>query len=267
MNLNSLNNFLNKNPKILSTYVNVSMTVVNAVLKPLNSVMKHALVIQGIDPAVQPGEKQRKALKEALDKEVSVVHAKDFDDDFDFSWVQKALGTVNKVKNLKLTPSNYKKLTDLSNVDDVKPPYDLHEVSIFPTEDEKVEAINKAESRPVTILEGRANLTEEEVFEETSDLFSKVVGISSPVFKAALNRLKDLAEELENVNSEEEKMIKQSELDEAGQELMAIKKQDASEKFQKAVEEVKKYNSYPNKIKPIRKYKKGSFQRVDKKKE
>jgi hypothetical protein len=114
--MNVLNNFLKNNPAVLTKYVALGTAVVDATLAPLSRLMRHLLLIQGADPNAQPGEKYRKALAKAVD---AVEDKKDFDTDYDFSWIKKSLDTAREnLKNLKISKDTYRRLTDLSNLAD-----------------------------------------------------------------------------------------------------------------------------------------------------
>lgn len=109
--------FLNENPDLLQKYVSVGVNVVGLTLVPLNSFMKHLLVIQKIDPETVPGEKARKALQEAMNHSFDSDHAKEYDDDFDTRWVTKKFEEARKSLNmLSLTKEKFKELTDLNKL-------------------------------------------------------------------------------------------------------------------------------------------------------
>lgn len=118
--MNTLVTFLKKNPAVMNKYVNLSITLVDRAVKPLNKLMSHLLEIQGIDPRTQPGDSARKALIEAMDK-IPDPHA--FDTDFDFSRFRN--GKFEKVKNelkeLNLSKEEFYKMTDLTNLSDTPP--------------------------------------------------------------------------------------------------------------------------------------------------
>jgi hypothetical protein len=112
-----LKSFLSDNPDLLKKYVDSGVTVVGVALAPLNVFMRHLLTVQGLDPDSIPGEKERLALHEALTNFFSKNHEKDFDEDYDMSWVRKkfeeARGHLGK---LNLTEDKFKELTDLSRI-------------------------------------------------------------------------------------------------------------------------------------------------------
>lgn len=265
MNLKALNTYLTKNPKLLSNYIKVSMTVIGAVLKPIDKVMKHALVVQGIDPNTMPGDRQRKALQAALDNDLNKLHEKDFDDDYDFSWARKCLGVTNsKLVDLHLTKEAYRKLTDLNNVDDkpevleileVAAPPVQRETRLYPTDEEK-QAKLEEESRPTKFVVHPDHKPMPEF--DTDSL------------KEALKKLKSFAESFQNAEDEEEQMVAQNNIDEAFGVLANAqrekRKQELAEETRKAYDP--DLAAFPRTSpKPIETYRKGLFKRVNKKKE
>lgn len=109
--------FLDENPDILKKYVEGGVTAVGLMLTPLNAFMRHLLVVQGLDPDSMPGEKQRLALLEALENFFEKRHDKDFDSDYDFSWIQKRFEETRKALNqLEMTKEKFMDLTDLSKL-------------------------------------------------------------------------------------------------------------------------------------------------------
>ena len=110
-----LKDFLNDNPDLLQKYVDGGVAVAGAILVPLNAFMRHLLVVKGLDPDTEPGEKQRRQLLEAVGSLFDVSHAKDFDDDYDFSWVHKKFEEARG--HLKdLTKDKFMEMTDLSKL-------------------------------------------------------------------------------------------------------------------------------------------------------
>lgn len=109
--------FFDENPDILKKYVGGGVTAVGLMLTPLNAFMRHLLVVQGLDPDSMPGEKQRLALLEALENFFEKRHDKDFDSDYDFSWIQKRFEETRKTLNqLEMTREKFMDLTDLSKL-------------------------------------------------------------------------------------------------------------------------------------------------------
>lgn len=141
-----LKSFLNDNPDLLKKYVGSGVAAVNAILGPVNVFMRHLLAVQGLDPDSVPGEKERALLQEALDNFFSKSHEKDFDDDYDMSWVRKkfeeARGPLSK---LNLTEDKFKELTDLSRLPTIGP-------GRYPTDEEEQEFFK---SKPSTRLEDK----------------------------------------------------------------------------------------------------------------
>ena len=267
MNLNTLNTYLNKNPKLLSKYISVSMAVIGVVLKPINQVMKHALIVQGIDPRTRPGERQQKALQVALDKDLGTLHEKDFDDDYDFSWVKKALGITNaKLADLHVTQETFRKLTDLTHVDDAPeaaaPVTNRRETRLYPTTEEK-EVKETEASRPTKFV---------------VHLDSKPASpFDTPSFKDAIAKLKEYAATLskdsvgqlvdEVIVGDEELPLSQEKktvVIEGYSEMRRAKRKAAYEAEEAAA--IKHNLKKKLGIKPVKTHKQGVFSRVDKKK-
>jgi len=112
-----LKSFLDENPDLRKKYVEGGITAVSAILGPVNSVMRHLLVVQNLDPDAVPGAKDKAAMLKALDSFFDSKHDKDFDDDYDLSWVQQKFNKTRGVlKDLKLTQDKFMELTDLSRL-------------------------------------------------------------------------------------------------------------------------------------------------------
>ena len=112
-----LKSFLGDNPDLLKKYVDGGVVAVGAVLGPINSFMRHLLTVQGLDPETTPGEKQRALVQQALTSFFEKVHDKDFDEDYDLSWVKKRFEDTRKhLTQLNLTQDRFMELTDLSKV-------------------------------------------------------------------------------------------------------------------------------------------------------
>lgn len=115
-----LKDFLNDNPDLLQKYVDGGVAVAGAILVPLNAFMRHLLVVKGLDPDTAPGERQRLELLEAVGSMFDENHSKDFDDDYDFSWVHKKFEEARS--HLKdLTKDKFLELTDLSKLPSIGP--------------------------------------------------------------------------------------------------------------------------------------------------
>lgn len=122
--MNRLTNFLRNNPKLLSTYVRVATTVVDKTLAPLNLLMRHVLVVQGLDPNSRPGDKLIKLANQAMEQ---VQDPDEYDEDYDFSWVERQWKkTAQKLNTLNLTKERYRELTNLERLEKEEP----HEVQV-----------------------------------------------------------------------------------------------------------------------------------------
>ena len=179
--------FLSENPDLLQKYVSAGVNVVGLALVPLNSFMKHLLLVQKIDPNTVPGEKARKALQEAMNSSFDIDHPKEYDDDFDTKWVTKKFEEARKSLNmLSLTKEKFKELTDLNKL-----PGGFVS-SRYPTADEEQEFFNtggatrlgpfpisEKKELPLDTKEGRAAYRVK-VLEEAKD---RLTGIAKKVTK------------------------------------------------------------------------------------
>lgn len=122
--MNYFDDLLRKNPKLLSKYVTIATTVVYTALAPLNKLMHHVLVVQGIDPNTTPGEKFRREMFSAIDQ---IEDVEEYDKDYDFSWVERQWKkTAKQLNNLNLTKDRYRELTNLARLEDEEP----HELQV-----------------------------------------------------------------------------------------------------------------------------------------
>lgn len=110
-----LKDFLADNPDLLTKYVNGSLSAVSAILAPVNVFMRHLLIVQGLDPDSNPGAAKRAELYAALDTVFEKNHDKDFDDDYDVSWVHKKYDSVKD--KLNVSEDAFMALTDLSRLE------------------------------------------------------------------------------------------------------------------------------------------------------
>jgi hypothetical protein len=130
--MNYFDNLLRKNPSLLAKYVSVATAVVDTALTPLNKLMHHVLVVQGIDPNTTPGEKFRREMFSAIDQ---IEDAEEYDKDYDFSWVERQWKkTAKQLNNLNLTKDRYRELTNLARLEDEEP----HELQVVSKDPELV---------------------------------------------------------------------------------------------------------------------------------
>jgi hypothetical protein len=132
-----IKSILHDDPSLIQKYVGFGASCVSHVLAPVGVVLKHLLEVQNLDPSSEPGSRYQQALEDAINK---VVDDKDFDTDFDLSWVYKKWEETNRgLKNFKLTQQKFQELTDLNNVSDkpvVKPAEVIVNGRVVDNEDE-----------------------------------------------------------------------------------------------------------------------------------
>src|SRR5271170_3613022 len=131
-------NLLQKDPALLKKYVSVGLTLVDSAISPLDSFLKHLLQVQDLDPNTVPGERQRRALEEALMQSFNRLDDADFDEDYDFTWVDsKFQRTRQKLDHLNLTKKKFKNMTDVGDWQpnplnaNIASKYDSHTVTPF----------------------------------------------------------------------------------------------------------------------------------------
>ena len=61
-----LKTFLTDNPELTQKYVDNSVTAISHLLGPLNVFMRHLLVVQGLDPDSNPGERAARELHHTI---------------------------------------------------------------------------------------------------------------------------------------------------------------------------------------------------------
>ncbi len=111
--------FFEANPELTRKYVSTSLNVLHLILAPVDTFMRHLLIVQGIDPDTAPGARQREAIQMMTNELMNKIHDKDFDDDYDFTWVQKRFEDTRKVLNQpQLTKEKFMDLTDISKFND-----------------------------------------------------------------------------------------------------------------------------------------------------
>lgn len=177
-----LKSFLSDNPDLLKKYVDGGVVAVGAVLGPINSFMRHLLTVQGLDPNTTPGEKQRALVQQALTSMFENKHDKDFDEDYDLSWVQKRFeDTRSHLNQLNLTKDKFMELTDLSKLGSGRYPTAAEEQEIYRT-------------HPSTVLESREIPIKEPAKFEPGDAIQQLRSFMS-----------ELGKKLEEVKPEEKK--------------------------------------------------------------
>lgn len=103
-------------PELLQSYVNAGVAITNMAVAPFNKLLKHLLTVQGIDPNTEPGLRARQLFQQAVD-EAFGGRRKEYDDDFDLSWVTKKFQqTRNELSELDLCKEDFLKMTDVGNL-------------------------------------------------------------------------------------------------------------------------------------------------------
>lgn len=112
-----LREYFRNNPEHLKTYLDVGTTAAKFAIAPIGMVLKHLIEIQGMDPRTEPGRKMREAFQQALNNTFQKYHDHDFDQDFDFSWLNKKFEQTRKdIEGLNLTKEDFRKMTDVGNL-------------------------------------------------------------------------------------------------------------------------------------------------------
>lgn len=216
-----LQNFLNDNPELTEKYVDTSVNAISHLLGPLNVFMRHLLVVKGLDPNTHPGEKAAKQLQQAMNQAFE-DHQKAYDDDYDFSWVQKRFDETRKhLKDLQLTKEKFLDLTDLAKL---------------PVDDEplvgrtayEVGTLAQVSAREVNEVAAPAALKREIPFTSTDKEYEK-----------AVNTLKEVASKLNKFNP----------LTDLRDALSSLEKEVASEKSKPAPKKKSKTTKAPRVVK------------------
>lgn len=111
--MNKIFSLIKENPRLLSKYVTASITVLNLAVKPFNTVLKHLLEIQDIDPKSNPGSKTIELLTKALD---TGIDTEDFNPNFDFAVLRGFDNVSRNLPHLNITQEDYKKIVNLNYV-------------------------------------------------------------------------------------------------------------------------------------------------------
>lgn len=151
-----LKSFLSENPDLLKKYVDGGITAVSTVLAPINSIMRHLLVVQGLDPDAVPGAKDKAALLKGLELFFDNKHEKDFDEDYDLSWVQQKFNkTRGALKDLQLTKDKFMELTDLSRLPNLGRVEDFTEEPIDHIAQKVDQIAPEAEKREIRMVDDK----------------------------------------------------------------------------------------------------------------
>lgn len=108
-----LKEYFRNNPEHLQVYVNWGTKAAKLAVVPLSAALKHLIEIQGLDPNTEPGRKTLEAFKQLF----NYKHDHGYDNDFDFSWLNKKFEEARKNnKSFNLTKEEFRHLTDVSNL-------------------------------------------------------------------------------------------------------------------------------------------------------
>jgi hypothetical protein len=181
-----LKSFLSENPDLLKKYVGGGITAVSTVLAPINSLMRHLLTVQGLDPDAVPGAKDRAEFLKGLEAFFDDKHEKDFDEDYDLSWVQQKFNkTRGTLKDLQLTKDKFMELTDLSRLPNLGRVEDFTEEPIDHIAQKVDQIAPEADKREIRMIDDKPTKFEpgdaiQELREFMTDL-SKKLGDVKPV--------------------------------------------------------------------------------------
>lgn len=153
---------LDSNPDLLKKYVELGLSAVDMSLPPLNNIMKHLVVVQGLDPNAVPGERDRRTLEQQLHNSFNQIDARDYDKDYDFSWAHNRFQkTREALIGLNLTKDSFKSMTDLSHlespIEEDMEDESVQESDFFHKNSDKINRIAPPSSRRTTL-----DLSEEE---------------------------------------------------------------------------------------------------------
>lgn len=110
--------YLTKNEAGLKRYVKFGRSALELALVPVGVFMRHLIIVQDLDPDMDPSVKNYDSFVGSLSQLFDVFHAKAFSDNFDVgSWRNKAWKKTNdELQGTKLSSTEFIKMTDLSGV-------------------------------------------------------------------------------------------------------------------------------------------------------
>lgn len=190
------------NPKLLQSYVGSGIAITNVVVVQLNKLLKHMLVIQGIDPNTQPSLLLKKTFQQELEDCFCGIK-KDYDKDFDHSFETKKFNRFcNKVKHVDLTIEGFMRRagvgnlkgthSSLSSIMEKSPIDELDELcrsSFFNT---PIEFKDKDKDKDVEKKNNRSQNIEEFLENELDCLFDK-----NGAIRKSLQQISEIAESME----------------------------------------------------------------------
>lgn len=109
--------YLSNKPQLLQRYVGAGYSVAQHALVPVNVLLRHLILVQGLDPNAVPGEKDRLEFLRHLEGAFHGLHSTSFDDDCDLSWVSKKFDQTRKtLSDLNLTREDFNRYTNVGNL-------------------------------------------------------------------------------------------------------------------------------------------------------
>lgn len=194
----SIKNQFYFSPKLIQLYVSIGIKIANIMVSPLNKLLKHLLVAQGIDPNTKTGQKFQQDLEDIFNGDRS----KDYDDGINLSWVNKKFQQIRgELPELDLSQEDFTKMTDVSKTLDVEqttPP-----LTIAPS---PLDALADLFKIPYTERVGQVYPKLKAIRENERELVEEGFGTD---VKGALLKLIEIAEGLEeNEELNQEEIVK-----------------------------------------------------------
>lgn len=211
--------FLSDNPELVKAYVNAGIATTRLAIVPINSLLKHLIIVQDRDPNVEPDARNRQLFINALNQSLSKNHKKSYDDSFDFSWVKKQFKEHEvQMKELDVSEDDFEKLTNLNSLDDIStlpvtPP--MGPTISYVVESEVPLTIDRSPVDELEILfkneePVNSNPVNKDVREVIDKAFTLEGTVNSPELKRALKKIVELARSLEdkeeNIEDKEENL-------------------------------------------------------------
>lgn len=113
-----LKEYFRNNPEYLQAYIELGTKAAKLAIVPLGAVLKHLIEVQGLDPKTEPGRRMREAFQQAFTR----THVREYDNDFDFSWLNKKFEEAREYHGLRPVDLSKEDFKDLTDVSDLKSP-------------------------------------------------------------------------------------------------------------------------------------------------